>query len=310
MTAQVVVVGGSGFVGAAIAERLRARGSEVTCVTSPRISGTVGVLAPSPAEVSAVADLFGTATCIVNAAGVSDAVSGDTDVLDGANGLLPGLLARACRERGLRFIHVSSAAVQGRRFLDSTDTYAPFSPYSRSKVIGERAVLAVGGDVCIFRPPGVHAPSRQVTRSIIRLARSPLSSVASPGTGNAPQAQLINVADAVAFLATHEGIVPSIVHLPSEGVSTARLLSALGQRHPVVLPRLIARFMVTATRAASTLAASTLHVELTGHVRRLEILWFGQEQAPSWLSTVGWEPPIGPEGWDQMSTVTHKEDYR
>lgn len=305
MTTKVAVVGASGFVGSAVVKRLRARGVEVLPVTSPRILGTVGHRAPSPAEVSAVGDLFGAATCVVNAAGVSDAVSGDAAVLDGANGLLPGLLARACRERNLRFIHISSAAVQGRGTLDSSTTYAPFSPYSRSKVIGENAVLAVGGDVCVFRPPGVHAPSRRVTRSVIRLARSPLSTVASPGTGNAPQAQLDNVTDAVAFLATHEGTIPNVVHMPSEGMSTGALLSALGRRHPFAVPRPIAKFMVW-----TTFRASRLDARLSGYARRLEVLWFGQDQAPSWLSESGWIPPVGPEGWVIIFAAPYKEDCR
>lgn len=302
MTARVAVVGATGFVGSAIIRQLRAHDLDPIPVTAPRITGSVGAASPSPEAVSAVADLLKDATCVVNAAGISDALQPRTETLDGANGLLPGLLARACHQRRARLIHVSSAAVQGRLPLDASATYAPFSHYSRSKVIGEQAVLAVGGDVCIFRPPGVHDPSRRVTQSVMRLARSPLSSVAAPGTDNAPHAQLTNVVDAIIFLALYAGPLPLVVHMPSEGIGTATLLSALGGRSPMLLPRSLAK-----TTCASLRHASRFNHRLSSHARRLEILWFGQPQAESWLSTVGWAPPAGVEGWATMATVKDQE---
>lgn len=305
MTAQVAVVGASGFVGRAVVERLRHHGAVVIPVKSPRVSGTVGASAPSSTEVSATAALFGDATCVINAAGISDALQPETETLDGANGLLPGLLARACEQRKARLVHISSSAVQGRLPLDSREVYASFSPYSRSKAIGEQAVLASTGDVCVFRPPGVHDGTRQVTQSVIRLARSPLSSVASPATDNAPHAQLLNVADAIAFLALYVGPLPRIVHMSSEGIGTAALLTALGGRHPVAIPRSIARLTVSSARLAGRLSS-----RISGHARRLEILWLGQRQADSWLNDVGWAPPVGPEGWKHMAAVTDQEEVR
>lgn len=302
MTTRVAVVGASGFVGSAVVRQLAARGIDTLPIVAPRVVGTVGAKPPLEATVSALSECLEDATCVVNAAGVADALEHKAGTLDGANGLLPGLLARACLQRGVRLVHVSSAAVQGRLALDSTERYEPFSAYSRSKVLGEHAALAPGGDVCVFRPPGVHAPSRRVTQSVISLARSPLSSVAAPGTDNAPHAQLVNVADAICFLALHASPLPPIVHLPSEGLGTAALLTALGGDRPTLVPRAVARFVSESLRLTSR-----LNHRVAGHARRLEILWFGQQQADSWLSTVGWTPPMGVEGWETMSTVADQE---
>lgn len=303
MTARVAVVGASGFVGSAVVERLRQRCVESFGVAGPRVSGTLGATAPSDTAVAKVADTLAGATCVINAAGLGEATAGSNAELDGANGLMPGLLARACRRHGVRLIHVSSAAVQGRLPLDSSERYAAFSPYSRSKVIGEQAVLATPGEVCVVRPPGVHSPTRSVTRSIIALAGSPFSTVAAPGNDNAPQAQLGNVADAIAFLAVHSGPIPRIVHLPAEGISTTDLLTSLGGRAPLTIPRIPARAAITAARSIGTMSG-----RLAGNARRLEVLWFGQPQARSWLTDAGWSPPVGTKGWSHMRTIANRED--
>lgn len=298
MTHLVTVVGASGFVGSAVCDRLSAKGVEVRSLAAPRITGSVGAPLPPTAEIAELAATLRGSTAVVNAAGVSDALASSEGTLDGANGLLPGLLARACLQAQARLIQVSSAAVQGAKpSLDSSTDFRPFSAYSRAKIIGEQAVMAVGGDVCIYRPPGVHAPNRQVTRSVIRLARSPLSSVAAPGTDNAPQALLENVADAIAFLAIHPHPLPTVVHHPPEGITTAALLSALGGRSPRLLPRPLAQGILAVARSLSRVSPPAAGVS-----RRLEVLWFGQGQDPSWLSGAGWSPPVGAEGWRTLAT--------
>lgn len=298
MSKVVTIVGASGFVGSAVRQRLSQGGVTVRTVSAPRVTGSVGTAPPSPAEIAGMAEVFRGSTTVVNAAGVSDALADSVETLDGANGLMPGLLARACVEAGARLVHISSAAVQGSKpSLDSSSDLRPFSAYSRSKVLGEHAVLAVGGDVCVYRPPGVHASSRQVTQSVARLARSSLSSVADPGTDNAPQALLDNVADAVAFLATWPGPLPTIVHHPSEGLTTAALLMTMGGHPPLLVPRPVARTVLSTAGALTGLLPW-----VAGVARRLEVLWFGQHQAASWLTEAGWVPPVGQDGWEGLAT--------
>ena len=212
-----------------------------------------------------------------------------------ANGILPGLLASECSRYGVRFVHVSSAAVQGRiSSLDSTTEMNPFSAYSASKARGEVEALRCDSTV-IYRPPGVHGFDRKVTRTIARLARSQFTSVAGDGSANSPQALIENVGDAIAFLAVSNVTPPAIVAHPSEGVTTGGLLEDLGGRRPArVSPRLARAAVAAAFGAAQTLPSAA------GHARRLEMLWFGQSQSPSWLTGEGWVPVLGRDAWRDL----------
>ena len=242
---------------------------------------------------------------LVNTTGLADSGRGDVGAMMAANGVLPGVLASACRVAGVRLVHVSSAAVQGRAsILDESTRVAPFSVYSASKVAGERAVLAIRDrGVCdVYRPPGVHAAHRSVTRAIGRVARSGLSCTTAPGSDNTAQALLGNVADAVAFLALTELAVPHIVAHPSEKLTTAELLTLLGGHRPRLLPRPVTRAVVVTASAAGRMSP-----RVAANARRLEVLWFGQDQATSWLSRAGWEAPISRSGWAQIGSVLRSE---
>lgn len=292
MTTPVAVVGATGFVGKHVSDALAQRGHEVRSVRAPRL--LPGMDSRQYQEhVARLTEQFMNCLCVVNAAGIARAAAGKA-LLDQANGLMPALVAEAAATASLRMVHVSSAAVQGRRpVLDSKPEVAPFSPYSESKAVGELRLLENGhGDLCIYRPPGVHGRDRSVTQTIARIARGPLSTVASPGTDNTPQALVENVADAVAFLTTTELSLPRIVHHPSEGLTTESLLHALGGRPPKMLPRSLARHTI-----GSLYAGARARPGLEGQVRRVELLWLGQEQAPSWLSKVGWRPVAGADRW-------------
>lgn len=288
---RVVVLGSSGFVGSAACLALEARGHQVIRIRAPRIGAPTDHTI-RPGDLTQLQKALLSSDALVNAAGIPDATGKNTSALDGANAILPGLLARQCETAGVRFVHVSSAAVQGRKqTLDSTTEYHPFSPYSVSKVKGEIAALR-HQDTVVYRPPGVHGPSRDVTKAIARVARSRFASVAGRGDANSAQALIENVGDAIAFLAVCHSRPPSIVSHPSEGISTAELMRALGGRNPVSLPVPAVRILISAA-----FAGSAVYQPMRGHARRLEMLWLGQDQAPSWLTDAGWEPPLDRTAW-------------
>ena len=298
---RVAVVGASGFVGRAVAEALARRGADVVAVRAPRLLRTT-----ASAAVRELVDACGECEVVVNCAGQSDATASDEAQLKAANAELAGAVAAAAATLGARLVHVSSAAVQGHRpVLDSSEETAAFSSYSRSKVAGERAVHAAHPTAVVYRPPGVHDPGRSVTRSIATVARSPLASVGGDGSAPTAQAQLPNVADAVAFLALTDLTPPTVVHHPSEGLTTAGLLRDLGGREPRHLPVLLTRGAVAAANAVGRVWGPA-----AGQARRADILWHGQAQAPSWLTATGWEPPVGRDGWVRMGQLLRDERGR
>lgn len=301
----MVVVGASGFVGSSVVEALRARGASVTTMTAPRLapveqSQVRDALADSEGHIAEVARFFADADAdvVVNAAGNPDASARDESTLMAPNALLPAVLACAAQKAEVsRFVHVSSAVVQGNApVLDESMSVRPFSAYSRSKTLGEVLVQeAARGTAVVYRPPSVHAQDRRVSRMMARLARSPFSSVAGPGSSPSPQALLENVADAVAYLSTCPDQPPSVVIHPSEGLTASSVLTLLGGRKPKVVPRKLAKAMVASLRGGGRAVPA-----LAANARRVELLWFGQGQARSWLTDVGWSPPAGHDAWRQL----------
>jgi nucleoside-diphosphate-sugar epimerase len=302
----VVVFGATGFVGTATVDRLRSRGANVKTLHAPRLPPSSAdqvreVLARCDALVAEIARELSGVDVVVNAAGNPDASLRDEASLIAANATLPAVLAKAVRSASVpRFVHVSSAVVQGTapRLDESTNT-AAFSAYSRSKVIGELLVQELAApEAVVYRPPSVHAPDRRVSQMTARIARSPISSVARPGSSPSPQALLKNVADAIAFLATTEAQPPPIVCHPSEGLTTASVLTFLGGRPPLEIPRTLARTVV-----AVLTAGGKAMPQVAANARRVEMLWFGQSQAPSWLTEAGWSPPAGHDAWKELGRM-------
>lgn len=305
---EIAVFGATGFVGRAVVAALEGT-TLVRTIPTPRLTTAAQTVEELLAEattheqvVAALAQELAGIAVVVNAAGDPDASSLDVDGLFGANALLPAVLLQAARRAGVkRFVHVSSAVVQNDKpVLDSSEEMHGFSPYSSSKVAGEEIVrtLAVPTmEVIRYRPPSVHAPERRVTRMIARIAASPAATVARPGSQPSPQALLPNVAAAVAHLATSTDKPPAVVHHPWEGVTAESLMRDLGNgRSPIRLPGWLARTLVVLAKLMGR-----LHRPTAANARRVELLWLGQGQAPSWFDEIGWQRPVGPDAWRRLT---------
>jgi len=290
------VVGASGFIGRAIADDLRGRGLEVVSVPAPRVrldpasvdgSGVASVAMLDPSVTSLSSRLAGV-DVVVNAAGLATPDAPASAELYGANALLPAIIGSAARAAGVpRLVHLSSAAVQGRRaVLDETSETAPFSPYSRSKALGESALLSMaaeygpgaGTDLIIVRATSVQGPGRGTTDSLRRIARSPLASVAAPGNQPTVVSSLPGLVTFVRRVGTCSSPLPPILLQPWEGLSTSEVIRLAGGREPWLLPG----WLCTMVLGVGRLIGHGIP-EVAGLVRRVELMWHGQRQAPGSL---------------------------
>lgn len=307
------VLGATGFVGSAVVNEIETQGIQVHPIVAPRLAPVKeGDVPESMENYRTIAEKLAIrlrgCDVVVCCAGDPSPTSNHVDELFAANAALPGVVGTACAlAKVARFVHISSAAVQGdRACLDSTDRFDTFSPYSRSKARGETMAQKHGPpQTTVYRPPGVHGIDRAITHSLATIARSPLAVVAAPGDDLTPLTLIGNVASAVAFLTLSPEPPPRVVHHPSEGLTTEGVMAYLGGRPPRYLPRAVARAFVDGLRMGTS-----CFPRLTPNARRLQMLLFGQRQAPSWLSQHGWVPPFGPEAWLTLGADLAASDGR
>ena len=179
----LLVVGGSGFVGRHLVAALAARGARVTVPARRRERAKHLLLLPTVEVVETDVTAPGAETSAQGALGAlvagRDAVINLAGVLHGPDFSrvhveLPQAIARACREHGVRrFLHLSALGA------------APDAPseYLRSKGLGERAVLAAPElDATVFRPSVVFGPEDSFLNLFAALARwLPVLALACPG---------------------------------------------------------------------------------------------------------------------------------
>ena len=90
-----------------------------------------------------------------------------------ANARAPEQLARACADRGARFVHVSTDYVFAG---DATEPYreedatGPNTAYGRTKLAGEQRVRAVNADALVARTSWVYGPGKNFVAAILRQA--------------------------------------------------------------------------------------------------------------------------------------------
>lgn len=143
-------------------------------------SGTAGRL--GAVGYSSAAGAFGAGAhpgaVVINAAAYTavDAAESDPDAAYEVNAVGPALLAAACARAGVPLVHVSTDYVfagNGCRPYDVSDPTGPRSVYGRTKLAGERAVLASGARAHVVRTAWVYgATGTNFVRTMARLQRS------------------------------------------------------------------------------------------------------------------------------------------
>lgn len=290
-----VVLGGSGFVGSAVVRALLTAEQEVRSVSAPRLktpATSAQVVAAEARTAGSLGDLVDTlagADIVVLAAGSATPDATDSPELCGANALLPAVVALACNAAGVRrFLHLSSAAVQGRTaVLDETANTQPFSPYSRSKALGEHVLELLRPELrtelVIVRATSVQGPGRPTTAKLRRIARSRFASVAGSGNQPSPVSAVDDLAAFCIQVGDWSGTLPSRVLQPWAGLSVAEVLQLAGGRWPARLPTIFCRTAMWAGFTLSRLAGGRGE----GAIRRLEAMWFGQTVDDAWAREQG-----------------------
>lgn len=162
-----LVLGAAGMLGADLTTRLRATGAVVTGLTRRELdladpSAIRAALAGHPADI------------VVNCAAwtaVDDAETREKEA-HAVNGEAVRVLAEECAERGVRLIHVSTDYVfdgAGSAPIPEDAPPRPVSAYGRTKLAGEREVLAIPGGYVVRTAWLYGAHGSNFVRTMLRL---------------------------------------------------------------------------------------------------------------------------------------------
>ena len=144
---KILILGGTGFVGRHLCEKLAAGGYRATVVTRRRANAShlqmlpmVDVMEVAAHDATALMPLLADHDAVVNLIAI---LHGNEATFEKAHVQLPLELAKACDAAGQRrIVHISSLGA---------DLNAP-SMYQRSKARGEAVLNAAGLDVSVLRP--------------------------------------------------------------------------------------------------------------------------------------------------------------
>ncbi len=182
LQADVAIVGGSGFIGEALASTLASRGKSVRIVTRKRehaknlwLLPKIEIVEADPHDEAALYEALENAHSVVNLVGVLHSKPGKPwgPDFDAAHVKLPARIARCMNRRKIkRLVHVSALGAA---------EHAP-SMYLRSKAAGEAALRANQGiDLTILRPSVVFGPGDQFLNLFAKLQKfSPVIPLATP----------------------------------------------------------------------------------------------------------------------------------
>lgn len=182
----VLVFGQSGQVAQALAQF-----SGVRCLARAEAD-----LCDGAALRQAIADYSPRA--VINAAAYTsvDRAENEPELAQAVNAVAPGIMARACADAGIPFVHLSTDYVfdgSGEAPWREDDPTGPLGVYGASKLAGEEAVRAAGGQALILRTAWVFSATGQnFVKTMLRLSATHevLRIVADQCGGPTPAAEI------------------------------------------------------------------------------------------------------------------------
>tara|TARA_R110002020_G_scaffold26217_6_gene84796 strand:- start:4335 stop:5177 length:843 start_codon:yes stop_codon:yes gene_type:complete len=182
---------------------------------------------------------------VINAAAYTavDRAEEEEELAATINGEAPGAMARACAELRIPFVHVSTDYVfdgQGQTPWTPADPVAPLGAYGRTKLAGERAIAAAGGQWVILRTSWVFsAHGNNFVKTMLRLSetRDALNVVADQVGGPTPARDIAAACTTIAEKL--RGGAPSGIHHfagtpPVSWADFARAIFAMAERDVTV----------------------------------------------------------------------------
>jgi len=279
----IAVVGHRGLVGGAVLRAAGSRGRQVEigrvrsgCTDDPAAAADCWIRENAVVFESLCHELKGSAS-VVNAAGLAAPRSNSAASLFASNVVLPVVVARAAHEAGVsRFVHVSSAAVQGgARVLDETWQLRPLSAYATSKADGELALRElnerIAPEVVVFRAVSVLDAARSSTQRLVQLYGLPTAPVFGSGSQSMPVTTLGATAVAVVECCTATSLAGVLLH-PSHGVTAQSLAESLRAERTR-----LAR-VPSGPATLGFLRWASRRPAIAGFIRLVELLAVGQDQ--------------------------------
>jgi len=202
---KVLILGGAGFIGRHAAQALQARGHEVVIASRDpdrcRRRLPAELFLPERREahldwLTAPAGwqcLLRDIDCVVNAVGILRERGFET--YERVHYRAPRALAEACARKSIRLIHISALGL----------TEPARSGFLRSKLAGERAIMASRADWSIVRPSLLDGEGGFGARWLRRVAGWPVHFVPADATGRVAALDVRDLGDAIASLCERSG---------------------------------------------------------------------------------------------------------
>lgn len=213
---KVLLLGGSGRLGAALARRLRAEHA---------------VMAPARASLDLAADDTALRAqlaahefeLLVNAAGATnvDACELDPTLAERLNHRAVATLAAAAKERGARLLHFSTDYVFAGDGDDTPlreeDATEPISVYGRTKLAGERAVLEREARNLVARVCWLHGPDKPAFPETVRAAARSGGTIRAIVDKWSTPTSCLDIAEWIARLLATQALPGGVLHVCNGG---------------------------------------------------------------------------------------------